>query len=1028
MQKDRHRRAHPLLLVAMALLVAAVFASELFVPLGIAVWVFYLAPLGLCLYTWRPSLPLFVALAATALMIVALAIPRPEDLAPRISAVNRTIGVLTIWFTAVVVRQFVILRTEVDRQDWVKRAQMAVAEAIRGEPVQGEIGRNVLGLFAGLLEAQVGAFYARESDALERVATWAHAATPATGQRLLPGEGLLGQAVLERRVIAVRDVPPSYLRVGSALGEAPPREILVVPTTAGGDVNGAYELGFLTPTDASTRELLELTAEPIGIALKTAAGKAQLVALLEKTRHQAEELQRQHESLRVANEELEEQGRILRESQARLETQQSELEMTNVELEAQSQALEQQTQELTVTQKALALNAQELERASRYKSEFLANMSHELRTPLNSLLILAKLLGDNATGNLDEDQVQYARTIYSAGNDLLALINDILDVSKIEAGKLEVQREVVPLARVVEELTRTFRPVATERKLALEVLVETGSPATLMTDSQRLQQILKNLLSNALKFTEKGGVTLSAGPAGAGRIRFTVTDTGVGIAREQQAHLFEPFRQADGTTSRRYGGTGLGLSISRQLARLLGGDVSFESEPGRGSAFTLEIPSVYAPPPEAPLAVPAAAKAPEAPPAPAARPPVPRASAGIDDDREKRARGERLILIVEDDVPFAQILLDLAHERDFDGVVATGSQEGLELARALRPAAIVLDVGLPDESGLVLLDRLKRDPALRHVPVHIVSMSDHSRTALELGAIGYALKPVMREEMLAALAKLEAKLQQRIRRVLVVEDDGKLRESIGALLRSDGVEITGVGTVRETLERLAATTFDCMIMDLVLPDGSGYDLLERMSEKATAFPPVIVYTGRALTHDEEQALRRYSRSIIIKGARSPERLLDEVTLFLHQIESDLPPEQQRILKAVRHREAIFEDRRILIVEDDVRNIFALSRVLEQKGCKLEIARNGREALAALERVREIDLVLMDVMMPEMDGITAMREIRKRPDLGQLPIIAVTAKAMKDDQEQCLGAGANDYIAKPIDVDKLLSLCRVWMPK
>jgi CheY-like chemotaxis protein len=1028
--------ARGLLLVVMGLLLLATVSSEFFVPLGVAVWVFHLAPIGLSLFHRRPAAPVFVAAIATFLIVLAFFFPRPEDLSPRIAFANRAMGIVTLWLLALLARQFIALRNEIARKDWVKQGQTALVEAIRGEPTQAEVGRNVLTLLAHTLEAQVGAFYVREPAALKRVATWALPAAATSGDQLSLGEGLLGQAVLEKRTMVLRDVPPNYLRFGSGLGDASPREILIVPTTAAGEVNGAFELGFATPPDPSAVELLELAAEPIGITIRSAANKARLVSLLDETQRQAEELHAQAEVLRGANEELESQGRVLRESQAQLEIQRAELEEKNVELEAQARTLNHQTEELRVTQSALKLNAEQLERASRYKSEFLANMSHELRTPLNSSLILAKLLGDNANGNLTDEQVQYARTIHSAGNDLLALINDILDISKVEAGKLDVQPEMLPLARVLDPLVRTFEPVALEKKLALHVNVETGTPSTLMTDPQRLQQILKNLLSNALKFTERGSVTLRVSSAGAGRVQFAVVDTGIGISEQNQATLFAPFQRGSDTASRSYGGTGLGLSISRELAHLLGGEVTVVSTPGRGSTFTLEIPAVFSPPAEGRPAAPSPAKRPDAPGAaraPQAQKPIPSrgippASAGVQDDREGRKRAERLILIVEDDVPFARILLDLVHEREFDGVIATTSHEALELARALRPAAVLLDIGLPDESGLVFLERLKREAPLRHLPVHVVAASDCSRTALELGAIGYALKPVKREELIAALGKLEAKLAQQVRRVLVVEDDEKLRESITALLRTDGVEIAGVGTIRETLERLAAATFDCMIMDLALPDGSGYDLLERMTEQATAFPPVIVYTGRALTRDEEHALRRFSRSIIIKGARSPERLLDEVTLFLHQVEARLPQDQQRMLQEVRHREAAFEGRRILVVEDDVRNIFALSRVLEQKGSKLAIARNGREALATLEGSSEVDLVLMDIMMPEMDGLEACREIRKRPELARLPIIAITAKAMRDDHERCLAAGANDFIAKPIDVDRLLSLCRVWMPK
>jgi CheY-like chemotaxis protein len=580
--------------------------------------------------------------------------------------------------------------------------------------------------------------------------------------------------------------------------------------------------------------------------------------------------------------------------------------------------------------------------------------------------------------------------------------------------------------------------------------VDVGAPERLETDPQRLGQILKNLLSNAFKFTEQGAVSLRVAAAPNGAVTFAVQDSGIGIPPEQQEIIFEAFRQADGSTHRKYGGTGLGLSISRDLARLLGGDVTVQSEPGKGSVFTLRLPLKYA----GPIAIdrssqtdvspaPSELLQPEPPPGraaallPAFDFPVTIAPAElraplVDDDRGRLAADSRTILIVEDDVRFAAILVDLARELGFLCVATHAGGDALASAQKFKIHAIILDMNLPDRSGLEVLNELKRNPGTRHIPVHVVSVADFSQEALSLGAVGYALKPVKREQLMTAFERLEAKLQQNVRRVLVVEDDQRQRDSIRQLLSSEGVEISDAATATEALERLKQTTFDCLVLDLNLPDLSGYEMLQRMAETdEVSFPPVIVYTGRSLTRDEEQRLRRFSRSIIIKDVRSPERLLDEVTLFLHQVESKLPLERQRMLREARDRESAFEGRRILIVEDDVRNIFALSKVLEPRGAKVEIARNGREALEVLGRSSvaagtNVDLVLMDIMMPEMDGLTAMREIRKRPQWQKLPIIALTAKAMKDDQEKCLQAGANDYIAKPLDVDKLLSLVRVWM--
>ncbi|HUD28653.1 MAG TPA: response regulator, partial [Novosphingobium sp.] len=713
----------------------------------------------------------------------------------------------------------------------------------------------------------------------------------------------------------------------------------------------------------------------------------------------------------------------------------------NSQLEEQAQLLENQRDDLARSNSAVELKARELEQASRYKSDFLANMSHELRTPLNSLLILSKLLGDNRGENLTGEQIQYARTIESAVNDLLALINDILDLSKIEAGHLQVRPESFLVERLAGDLRQVFQPVATTRGLEFAIAIDPECANSIETDRQRLEQILKNLLSNAFKFTEEGSVSLAIEPDGEDRLLISVTDTGIGIPEEQQQAIFEAFRQADGTVSRKYGGTGLGLSISRELARLLGGSISLTSVAGQGSRFTLSLPVTYDPgevavrPEPGPLSN--AARAAPAPAVPVMAPAAPRAvpmPRQVEDDRDALTPSQRVLLVVEDDAAFAGIVRDISREMGFQCLVTGTAEEALQLARTFKPHAVVLDVGLPDQSGLALLDRLKRDVETRHIPVHVVSGSDHTQTALALGAIGYLIKPVKREELAGVLDALATKLASSSRRVLIVEDDDVQRDAVGRLLASGDVETVGVATAAECLEALKTQTFDCMVLDLNLPDASGFSLLETLSGEGTyAFPPVIVYTGHDLSGEDEQRLRRYSDSIIIKGARSPERLLDEVSLFLHQVVTDLPAEQQTMIRQARNRDAILEGRRILVVEDDVRNVFSLTNILEPQGALVEIARNGQEALDALEAAqgeegKRIDLVLMDVMMPVMDGLTATRIIRQDPRWAKLPVITLTAKAMPDDQERCIEAGANDYMAKPLDVDKLLSLVRVWMPR
>jgi CheY-like chemotaxis protein len=928
-----------------------------------------------------------------------------------------------------------------NRESWLRAGQLGLGGVMQGDLPLERLADNVVRYLAQYLDAQVGAVFIAEGNAYRRVG--AYALPPGDGALVRPGDGLAGQALKNDAPLHVRDVPADYLPVASGTGAAQSAELLIAPAAIDGRAYAVVELGFFGKVDAAKPELLHRVAEPLAAAIRASKDRTRLEELLQETQVQAEELQTREEELRVNNEELEEQSRALRESRAQLESQQAELEQINAQLEEQAQTLEHQKEALQQSHAILTAKSDELHRANEYKSEFLANMSHELRTPLNSTLILAKLLADNKDGNLNETQVKYAQTISSAGKDLLTLINDVLDLSRIEAGKIDVAAEPVSLASVTESLVKLIQPQALEKRLQFVATIDPRTPDEIHTDPHRLSQILKNLLSNALKFTQQGEIELRIFRSGPSTVSFAVRDSGVGIEPHQHDVIFEAFRQADGSIHRKYGGTGLGLSISRDLAQLLGGTIAVQSTPGTGSTFTLTLPLEYSAAARPPAAGPAA-RGPFPPEGSAADAPADHrggakarastlADASIADDRDQLTPGARLILVVEDDVRFALILRDLAHEMKFQTVVVHSAGDALIAADRYRPSAILLDINLPDFSGLGLLDQLKRNPRTRHIPVHVASVADYKREALELGAVGYALKPAKREELVEALQRIEDKLSQSVRRVLIVEDDPRQRESLRQLLGNGDVQITAVESAGEALKELAAATFDCVVLDFNLPDLSGYDLLERMArQEEVSFPPVIVYTGRSLSRDEEQRLGRYSKSIIIKDARSPERLLDEVTLFLHQVESNLPPAHQQMLKTARNRDSSLQGRRILVVEDDVRNIFALTSVLEPNGATVEIARNGREALEALARSTSsgalVDMVLMDIMMPEMDGFTAMREIRKRPEWKKLPIIALTAKAMRDDQEKCLAAGANDYIAKPLDVEKLLSLVRVWMPK
>jgi signal transduction histidine kinase/DNA-binding response OmpR family regulator len=873
--------------------------------------------------------------------------------------------------------------------NWVRSQHVSLSERIQGELQVEELAARSLTALVEASGAQVGAFWVKDATGFRRVA--AHALDGAAPERFANGEGLVGQVGRDRKFRHLREVPADFLRIKSGSGERTPVEVVLLPASTDGQAHAVVELGFLRPVETKGIELMDRVGESIAVAVRSAAYRTRLGELLEESNQQAEELRTQQEELRAANEELLQQGENLRTAGAELERRGAALEKSNTTLE----------------------------QASRYKSDFLANMSHELRTPLNSTLILARLLADNAAGNLTAEQISFAQTIESAGHDLLTLIDSVLDLSKIEAGKIETHVTSTTLGRVVEPVIKLFEPAARAKGLVLTATIG-DHDFQIETDVQRAQQILKNLLANAVKFTEAGHVGLQV-EASDTHLNFVVRDTGIGIPEDERHAIFEAFRQGDGKTNRRFGGTGLGLSISRQLARLLGGDIHVAESTGDGSTFHFSLPRRGKPGELRPVQV-ASMHTPTTSPRAAAQ-------ATFRDDRAKLDDVRRVLLIVDDDVPFAEILAKLASELEFQYIVAHRADDAVALALEHTPSAIVLDLNLPDHSGLSVIDRLKRNPTTRHIPIHVISALDQAAVALSMGAIGYLSKPVTREALTATLRRLKEHFD-RPRRLLVVEDDPVQRGAIERLLVATEAQIISVSTVAEALAQLSSGTFDCAVTDLKLGDESGYDLLEKMAgDGAYSFPPVIVYTGRSLTQDEEQRLLRYSASIIIKGARSPERLLDEVMLFLHQEESRLPDERRQMLEQTRNLAATLGGRTILIAEDDVRNIFALTKVLEPNGAKILIARNGREALETLDGTPDVDLVLMDVMMPEMDGLEAIQAIRKRGGpASRLPIIALTAKAMPDDRERCRAAGANDYIAKPINVEVLLSLVRVWMSK
>jgi signal transduction histidine kinase/CheY-like chemotaxis protein len=936
---------------------------------------------------------------------------------------RRQIAGLAAVYDEILVRERNV-RDGLERERWIREGQRRIASVVLGDQPLAKLCAAVLADLAEYVHADLGVVYVGGADGFTRSALLGMSDQD-TPSDLRVDEGFVGRAATSRALVRVDGVPSEAMRVRSGVVEGGASTIVAIPATADGAVQGVVELGFFKPVDEKTSELLSRIGESIGVPIRSEAHRRRLRELLEESQQQTEELQTQQEELRAANEELEQQGAVLREAHQSLEERQQEIEAMNARLEERAHDLSQ-------SREAFRAKASEADRASRYKSEFLANMSHELRTPLNSTLILAKLLSDNKDGNLTDEQVRFARTIHGSGNDLLALINDVLDLSKVEAGHVEIAPADVPLAKIVDGIKRTFEPLSRQKGIELLIELLPGTPTDLFTDPQRLEQILRNLISNALKFTERGSVSFKVSGGSSGNVVFEVTDTGIGISPDQFNMIFQPFRQADGTTNRKYGGTGLGLSISRELAALLGGDIALESTPGKGSTFRLTLPrklSAARPPPvmAAPTHSPDHAGR-AANDARSSRPPSV-ARAAFEDDRGSLTPGVRCLLVIEDDVPFARIMYDLARSRNLQCVVTHDARSGVAAAKEILPHAIVLDVNLPDHTGLYVLDQLKRTPSTRHIPVHVVSVTEYGDQAMAMGAVGFLQKPASLDSLTAALETLVSRVDKAHKRLLIVEDDEVHRRSLAALLSARDLEITAVGTVKDALSALSQQSFDCVVTDVGLPDASGFELLEQLAaDESHDYPPVIVYTGRTLSSAEERQLQKYASSIIVKGARSLERLVDEVTLFLHQVENDLPPPKQQMLRIARDREAMLAGKTILVVEDDVRNIFALTKVLEPKGATVVIARNGHEALAMLEKHAEVALVLMDIMMPEMDGLEAMRHIRKRREWAKLPIIALTAKAMPDDRDACLAAGASDYIPKPIDVEMLLSLIRVWTPR
>ena len=906
-------------------------------------------------------------------------------------------------------------------QDWLKSNLAKFTGMLQGQRDLFVVGRELLSDLVPLVQAQQGAIYQMDSTpdspGLRLLAGYAQ--QPNQPERIKLGTGLVGQCAVEKKQILLHDVPAEYTRIESSLGEARPANILVLPVLFEGETKAVIELAALHKFTDINLTFLEQLTQSIGVVLNTIEATMRTEGLLVQSQSLTTELQAGQTELQQTNEALEQKAHQLAE-------QNIEVERKNTEVEQARRALEEKAAELALT--------------SKYKSEFLANMSHELRTPLNSILILGQQLAENAGGHLTPKQIDFAKNIHSAGSDLLTLINDILDLSKIESGTVTVEAEEISFASLRETVDRSFRHIAESKNLPFHVDFDPALPRAMTTDPKRLQQILKNLLSNAFKFTAQGQVDVqvkvaSAGwspdhpvlSRAAGVVSLAVNDTGIGIAPEKQRLIFEAFQQADAGTARKYGGTGLGLAISRELATLLGGEIRLASTPGQGSSFTLYLPLVYTGPSTGALNV-VAATAAQARPTSLALPVVPLArEESIDDDRESIAEGENVLLIIEDDPHYARVLLGLARDKGFKAIVAQRGAIGLSFARQYLPTAITLDIFLPDMLGWTVLNYLKLDPLTRHIPVQIIALEEERQHGLAHGAFAYMVKPLTSDGIEAALDRIKRFAAPHTKRLLVVEDNELERTGIIELLGHDDIEITAVGTGAEALKALLDRAFDCCVLDLRLPDMSGFELLNRIpTEPSLAQLPIVVFTGKELSAEEEKQLKTVAKSIVLKDVQSPERLFDETALFLHRVVTDLPEAKQRMLERLHSSNEALRNRRVLVVDDDVRNIFALTTLLENHEIEVITATNGRQAIDLIEQNEDLSAVLMDIMMPEMDGYETMREIRKSPKFRALPILALTAKAMKGDREKCLEAGASDYIAKPVNAEQLLSMLRVWL--
>jgi signal transduction histidine kinase/CheY-like chemotaxis protein/CHASE3 domain sensor protein len=916
---------------------------------------------------------------------------------------------------------------EMQDKAWLQNGKIQLGNAIRGERILSRLANNLISVIATYVQSPVATIYIADEDWNFKLAG-SYAVTDAPNE-IVVGQGLAGQVIREKNVMLLTELPADYHKIASSLGSTQPASVILLPIVYNNDCLGLIELGMLRKPEARELEFLESNLETIAVGINAALDYIKLQNFLEETQAQSEELQAQHNELENLNSELEAQSQKLQSSEEELRVQQEELQQTNKELEERSRLLEDRNVEILK-------KAEELEQSTRYKSEFLANMSHELRTPLNSILLLSRLLSENNERNLSSEQIEFANVIRSSGHGLLSLIDEILDLSKIEAGKMELDYERVELKEIVDGMNLLFAPLAKEKKLDFIVKLSDDVPTVINTDKMRLEQIVKNLISNALKFTSVGSVEVrvEASPGDNTRIRFTVKDTGIGIAPEKQDLVFEAFRQADGSTKRKYGGTGLGLSISRELAKFLGGEITLRSKVGRGSEFTLLLPVSIPVQPSAAETKPEIAKQ-QAEPIKSVkvteRPnryissKIPEA---IPDDRNEVADGDNVILIVEDDTFFAKSLLDYTHKKGYKGVVTVRGDEALELAIQFKPKGILLDIQLPVLSGWEVMDQLKANSKTRHIPVHIMSSHKLKNESLLKGAIDFIDKPVAIEKMHDIFQKIEYVLSKKSKKVLILEDNPMHAKALAYFLETFHINSELKSDVAEGIEALRGKNADCVILDMGIPDKSAYKTLEEV-KKNPEFEnlPIIIFTGKSLSMTEELKIKKYADSIIVKTAHSYQRMLDEVSLFLHLVEENSTGVAKNMkFKKLGGLNEILNNKTVLIADDDVRNIFSLTKALENFKINVITALDGKEALVRLEENPAVDVVLLDMMMPQMDGYETARRIRENKNWKNLPVIAVTAKAMTGDREKCINSGASDYITKPVDIDQLISLLRVWL--